>query len=154
MADDGDLPYDIEEFRRTPGTALGEPVTRVARLYDGIPVSQRQQIGGLAPWQARRAKELLEANIRGGVTLGTLAQTCGLSIRHFTRAFRRSTGLAPHQWLQHRRLRKAKELLEGSSSSLSRIALDCGFADQSHFTRTFSRIAGVTPRTWRRMTRE
>jgi len=109
---------------------------------------------GLAPWQERVAKELLEANINGGVTLGTLAQACGLSTRHFTRAFRRSTGMAPHQWLQHRRMQKAKDLLAGSSSSLTCIALDCGFADQSHFTRTFSRLAGVTPRTWRRMTRD
>src|SRR5262245_51803311 len=122
--------------------------------YGGISVSHGPQLGGLAPWQERRAKELLEANIGAGVTLSTLAGTCGLSIRHFTRAFRRSTGMAPHQWLQHRRIQKAKDLLAGSASSLSHIALDCGFADQSQFTRTFSRIAGVTPRMWRRLQQE
>jgi AraC family transcriptional regulator len=53
-------------------------------------------------------------------------------------------GMAPYQWLQHRRMEKAKQLLEKSSAALSEIALDCGFADQSHFTRTFSRVAGVT----------
>src|SRR4051794_38457807 len=89
-----------------------------------------------------------------GLTLNGLARACGLSIRHFTRAFRQSTGMAPYQWLQYRRVEKAKQLLEASSAPLSAIALDCGFADQSHFTRTFSRVVGVTPRTWRHTKRE
>jgi transcriptional regulator GlxA family with amidase domain len=104
--------------------------------------------------EERRAKELIDANIGGGITLNVLARACGLSTRHFTRAFRQSIGGAPYQWLQYRRTEKAKQLLEKSSASLSDIALDCGFADQSHFTRTFSRVAGATPKTWRRSKRE
>jgi len=90
----------------------------------------------------------------GGSTLNVLARACELSKRHFTRAFRQSTGAAPHQWLQYRRMEKAKHLLDKSSASLSSIALDCGFADQSHFTRKFSDVVGITPGNWRRKMRE
>ena len=93
------------------------------------------------------------AHIDGGVTLDDLARACDLSKRHFTRAFRQSTRMAPYQWLQYRRMEKAKQLLKTSFASLSVIALDCGFADQSHFTRTFSRLVGVTPGIWRRTNR-
>ncbi|MBA1155802.1 helix-turn-helix domain-containing protein [Microvirga mediterraneensis] len=126
----------------------------VARRYGDVAALPRQWGGGLAPWQERRAKELLDVHMGGGITLDTLARSCGLSVRHFTRAFRQSTGMAPYQWLQYRRMEKAKQLLEESSAPLSTIALDCGFADQSHFTRTFSRVVGVTPGTWRRLQRE
>jgi transcriptional regulator GlxA family with amidase domain len=126
----------------------------VARRYGDVAALPQQWGGGLAPWQERRAKELLDAHMGGGITLDALARSCGLSIRHLTRAFRQSTGMAPYQWLQYRRMEKAKQLLETSSASLSAIALDCGFADQSHFTRIFSRVVGVTPRTWRRTKRE
>ena len=126
----------------------------VARKYGDVSGLPQMWGGGLAPWQERRAKELLDANIGGGVTLADLARSCELSNRHFTRAFRHSTGMAPHQWLQQRRIEKAKQLLETSAAPLSAIALDCGFADQSHFTRTFSRVAGLTPGTWRRTKRE
>ncbi len=126
----------------------------VAGRYGDVALLPRQWGGGLAPWQERRAKELIDANIGGGVTLSDLAHSCDLSARHFTRAFRQSTGMAPHQWLQYRRMGKAKQLLEKSSASLSAIALDCGFADQSHFTRTFSRVVGVTPGAWRRTKRD
>jgi AraC family transcriptional regulator len=126
----------------------------VARKYGDVSALPQMWGGGLAPWQERRAKELLDANIGGGITLADLARSCELSNRHFTRAFRQSTGMAPHQWLQQRRIEKAKQLLETSAAPLSAIALDCGFADQSHLTRTFSRVAGVTPGTWRRTKRE
>jgi AraC-like DNA-binding protein len=126
----------------------------LARSYGDVAALPQQWGGGLAPWQERRAKELLDAHIGGGVTLDVLARACELSNRHFTRAFRQSTGMAAHQWLQYRRMEKAKQLLEKSPGSLSSIALDCGFADQSHFTRTFSRAIGVTPGTWRRRKRQ
>ncbi|MBN9087150.1 MAG: helix-turn-helix transcriptional regulator [Reyranella sp.] len=126
----------------------------VAHKYGDVAALPQRWGGGLAPWQERRAKELLEAHIVGGISLNVLARSCELSTRHFTRAFRQSTGIAPYQWLQFRRMQKAKQLLESSSASLSAIALECGFADQSHFTRTFSRAIGITPRKWRRTRRE
>jgi transcriptional regulator GlxA family with amidase domain len=96
---------------------------------------------------------MLEADLAGRLSLADLAQACGLSIRHFTRAFRQSTGLSPHQWLVRQRVERAKALLQGSSSTLSEIALACGFADQSHFSRLFSRATGTSPGVWRRARR-
>jgi AraC family transcriptional regulator len=127
--------------------------THVAHTYGGMQSRPVPTIGRLAPWQERRAKELLAANLAGGVTLGDLASVCELSIRHFTRAFRESTGMSPHAWLLHHRVAKAKGLLTNSHRVLAVIALDCGFADQSHFTRTFQRMTGVSPGTWRRLYR-
>lgn len=126
----------------------------VAGKYGDGGLLPRQWLGGLAPWQERRAKELIDASIEGGMTLNDLAKACELSTRHFARAFRQSTGMAPYQWLQQRRIDRAKHLLENSGVSLSDVAADCGFADQSHFTRIFSRVSGMTPRTWRRTRRE
>lgn len=122
----------------------------LALKYVNVAQLPRQWGGGLAPWQEHRAKELIDANIDRGLTLEALAHSCDLSKRHFTRAFRQSTGMAPHQWLQYRRIEKAKQLLAKAALSLSDIALECGFVDESHFTRAFSRAVGVTPRTWRR----
>jgi AraC-like DNA-binding protein len=75
---------------------------------------------------------------------------CGLSVGHFARAFRQSTGLAPHAWLLRTRVERAKIMLRRPGASLALIAQACGFADQSHFTRVFSRQVGVSPAAWRR----
>lgn len=127
--------------------------THVAHTYGGMRPRPVATIGQLAPWQERRAKELLAANLAGNVTLAELARECELSIRHVTRAFRASTGMSPHAWLLRHKVKKAKGLLTTSPRVLADIALECGFADQSHFSRTFQRVAGVSPGAWRRLHR-
>jgi AraC family transcriptional regulator len=127
--------------------------THVAYTYGGMRPRPVASIGSLAPWQERRAKELLAANLAANITLDDLARECKLSIRHFTRAFRGSTRMSPHAWLLHHRVEKAKGLLIDSPRVLSDVALDCGFADQSHFTRTFQRVVGISPGAWRRLHR-
>jgi AraC-like DNA-binding protein len=127
--------------------------THVAHTYGGMRPRSVPTIGKLAPWQERRAKELVAANLAGSVALGELASACDLSIRHFTRAFRQSTGMSPHAWLVHQRIEKAKGLLTSSHRVLADIALCCGFADQSHFTRMFQRTTNVSPGAWRRLYR-
>jgi len=65
----------------------------VAHAYGGQKVEPRLVKGGLAPWQERRAKEMLVADLAGATPLAEIAEACGLSSGHFTRAFRGSTGL-------------------------------------------------------------
>jgi len=122
----------------------------VAKTYGGMRALARPARGGLAPWQVRRAKEILCANLDGRAQLKAVARECRLSVSHFSRAFRRSVGVAPHNWLLIRRVEVAKEKLRDDRLSLMDVALACGFADQSHLTRVFTRMVGVSPGAWRR----
>jgi AraC family transcriptional regulator len=122
----------------------------VAQTYGGMRPLSRPVRGGLAPWQVRRAKEILCANLNGRVALTEVAEECRLSVSHFSRAFRRSIGVAPHNWLLTRRVELAQEKLRDGRLSLLDVALACGFADQSHLTRVFTRVVGVSPGAWRR----
>jgi AraC family transcriptional regulator len=60
-------------------------------------------------------------------------------------------GMPAHKWLLSRRIELAKEKLRDGRSSLSDVALACGFSDQSHLTRIFSRLVSITPGAWRRV---
>jgi AraC-like DNA-binding protein len=122
----------------------------VAHTYGGQKREPRLIKGGLAPWQERRAREMLVANLTGATPLAEIAEACGLSTSHFARAFRRSTGLAPHAWLLNARVEHAKTMLRNPDPLLAEVALACGFADHSHFSRVFSRQTGESPRAWRR----
>ena len=124
----------------------------VAHAYGGMPTEPRLAKGGLAPWQERRSKELLIANLAGDASLAEIAKACGLSVTYFSRAFRKSTGLAPHSWLLQARIEHAITLMRRREQRLAEIALACGFADQSHFTRTFVKRVGMTPGAWLKVT--
>ncbi|MEY2170644.1 MULTISPECIES: helix-turn-helix transcriptional regulator [unclassified Rhodanobacter] len=105
---------------------------------------------GLAPWQERRAKEVMRASVVEGIALAALAQACGLSPSAFVHAFRQSTGSTPHQWLMLLRTELAMQLMRESDQPLAAIARQAGFADQSHFTRVFMAKTGTTPGVWRK----
>jgi AraC family transcriptional regulator len=122
----------------------------VAETYGAMRTQSRVVRGGLAPWQERRAKELLRANLNRALTLEEIAKECRLSVSYFSRAFCRTVGVAPYKWLSSLRIGLAKDLLRHEETSLADVALTCGFADQSHFTRAFRRNAGMSPGAWRR----
>ena len=98
---------------------------------------QRASLSGVAPWQLRRAKGILAADLSETPSLNKVAEACRLSVSHFSRAFKISTGLPP-------------QLLAASQTPLVEIAGMCGFADQSHFSRVFGRFVGTSPGRWRR----
>jgi AraC-like DNA-binding protein len=124
----------------------------VAQTYGGLRRSTELARGGLAPWQAKRACERLESDLGGTLSLQQIAAEFDLSVSHFSRAFRISTGLPPHQWLLRQRVKAAQQLMTVRDLPLSEIAMSAGFANQSHFTRVFTAVIGVSPGAWRRET--
>lgn len=110
--------------------------------------------GGLTPRQARRATDFMAAHFAEDFSLADVARECGLSRGYFTKAFRTTAGVTPHQWRQQFRIEKAKAMLSETSCPIAEIAIVCGFADQSHLTRIFSRLLGQSPANWRKNHRD
>ncbi|WP_456741191.1 MULTISPECIES: helix-turn-helix domain-containing protein [unclassified Bradyrhizobium] len=122
----------------------------IAQTYGGWQRTTELARGGLAPWQVKRSCERLDSDLGGQFSLQQVAAELGLSVSHFSRAFRISTGLPPHQWLLRQRVKAAKQLMSVRDLPLSEIAISAGFANQSHFTKVFSAQVGVSPAAWRR----
>lgn len=105
--------------------------------------------GGLAPRVLRRLRDHIDANIDQRISVEALAKLANLSVCYFVRAFKRSVGVTPHDYLIRRRVERAMELLSDTDLSLSEIALAAGFADQSHCARRFRQHVGMSPRDYR-----
>jgi AraC family transcriptional regulator len=87
---------------------------------------------------------LINARFAEPITLQELASAAGLSVRHFTRAFRQVTGRSPYQHVLQRRIQEARSLID-AGMALADVAVQCGFADQSQLNRMFVRHTGITP---------
>ena len=103
----------------------------------------------LSRHQLRRAVDFMQDRLADNLSLNAVAAEAGLSVFHFARLFKQTTGLAPHQYLIQCRVERAKQLIVASSASTAEIAQQVGFCDQSHLTVHFRRIYGVTPKRFR-----
>ncbi|MGW1809587.1 AraC family transcriptional regulator [Streptomyces sp. NPDC002078] len=96
------------------------------------------------PALARRLRELLDEHVVDGLTLDQAARLVHAHPAHLVRAFSAAYGIAPHQYLNSRRIDRARRfLLDGRSPG--EVASATGFFDQSHLTRHFRKLVGVTP---------
>jgi len=110
--------------------------------------------GRLAPWQAKRVVAHIEENLSSALNATDLASLVNLSISHFFRAFKLTLGVAPFEYIAHRRVDLARTMLRNTTEPLAAIAIACGLCDQSHLCRLFRRFEGRTPSEWRRANAE
>jgi transcriptional regulator GlxA family with amidase domain len=86
---------------------------------------------------------------REAIEVADLAAEAGLSVSQLQREFSRQFGITPSSYVREVRIGMARHLLETSDLSVSRVALDCGFYDQSHFNHHFKTVTGLTPLKYR-----
>ena len=94
-------------------------------------------------------RELLNASLQKPPSLNAVAREFGVHPMHLAATFRRHFGCSVGEHVRRQRVNAAREMLEDPELSLTQIASDVGFADQSHLTRTFKRLTGVTPGQYR-----
>jgi transcriptional regulator GlxA family with amidase domain len=93
-------------------------------------------------WMEKNSSELM--------TIASLADKAGLTLRTFARRFKKATGDTPIEYLQHLRIGKARTLLETTGDPIDNIIWQTGYEDISSFRRLFKKITGLTPTAYRK----
>ncbi|TLS53775.1 helix-turn-helix domain-containing protein [Paenibacillus antri] len=101
------------------------------------------------PWMDAVLREL---DLRPGSASGLseLSRRANVSPAHFSRVFKRLTGMNVTDYLNAKRIVRAKELLRDSSEQIGEIAEGCGFDSMPHFHRVFKSLTGLTPGAYRK----
>jgi AraC family transcriptional regulator len=100
---------------------------------------------GLSSVQLGQVTEYIHQHLAQNPSLTSMAEIVHMSLFYFSRLFKQSTGLTPHQYLLKCRTDRAKQLLKTTNRSIADIAGQVGFVDQSHLNRHFKRHFGVSP---------
>ena len=112
----------------------------------------RWKTRGRPRWLSRVAEAATEGCTRPlGLTM--LASECGVHPVYLARVFRRHYAQSIGAFMLQSRLRLAMRRLATTGEPIARIALECGFADQSHLTRLLHRETGSTPARFRHVAR-
>ena len=97
-----------------------------------------------------RCKALIEAQAARLATLGEITRAAGVEASHLCRLFRRYQGQSPYQYLLHRKMAMAAELLMDPHTLVKEAAGLVGFADPYHFSRCFKKVHRVSPKEFQR----
>jgi len=136
---------------RLYGESLGTALA--ARLVQNYAVSKPSlefKAKGLPQSQLERVIDYMKANLTRDLSILDLATLTSMSESHFSRSFKQSVGIAPYQYLMQQRVERAKQLLKQQAISISNIALDCGFSNQTHLTKVFRQMTGMTPKAYQK----
>jgi AraC family transcriptional regulator len=93
----------------------------------------------------KRVVDYIHDHLGQDLSLAELAGLVDMSPSHFKVIFKQSVGLPVHQYVIRSRVGYATDLIAHGKLSLSEVALQAGFANQSHMARSMKRLTGVTP---------
>jgi AraC-like DNA-binding protein len=116
-----------------------------AKLFSVERPSEPRRRMPLSFRKLRSLTDYIDAHCLGRIRLADLAGLAGLSESATSHAFKAATGMPPHRWQMHARIRKVQEMILRDAGSLADIAEAAGFFDQAHLTRVFKSFIGLTP---------
>jgi RpiB/LacA/LacB family sugar-phosphate isomerase len=122
----------------------------VASVFINSTYSPGEKAFGIPPRRLARIVEHIRKNLDTPLGVGTLSRLAEMSQSHFSKMFKLSTGLAPHQFVLQERINRSKELLRQDDAKIVDVALEVGFENQAHFTTVFGNFVGMTPRQFQR----
>lgn len=88
------------------------------------------------------------------ISVDALAALCGVSKYHFCRIFKYVTGMSTMQYLMEYRLKIAEAMLLNSGKSISQVAQQCGFEDESYFCRCYKKYFNHSPGRYRQRAKD
>jgi AraC family transcriptional regulator len=118
---------------------------------------RRERISTKAPNHALPKRDIdkiddyIRAHVTDDICLNDLAELCQLSVRHFSRLFKLTTGMTTANYVTRTRFEIAQEMLSRTRTPVKAIASLIGFSSVSNFSTAFKRVAGVTPSAFRHL---
>jgi AraC family transcriptional regulator len=128
-------------------------VAQLLRKYCAFPLAVPDRQARLSTRKLRLVQDYIHAGLAASLTLNDIAMSVHMSVFHFARMFKATTGQTPHTYVTRLRVERAQELLRTSSSSIPAIARRVGFSSKSHFAAVFLRLTGISPHLFRSATR-
>ena len=90
-------------------------------------------------------KRKIENSYQEYISVKHMAQHFKMGEKNFREKFHKIFGETPKQWLSHKKLVKAKLLLEKSEKNVTQVAREVGFTDLSWFSQRFKKEFGISP---------
>ena len=100
--------------------------------------------------QVWEAMDYIYYHLHERITVDDVASAVSLSPNYLNHLFSREKGLSLQKYIAARKIEAAKNMLQYSDYSVTRIASVLAFSTTSHFVSVFKKATGLTPRAYAR----
>ena len=118
-------------------------------LLETCRCSQQPSMEGLLSPPILNAVKIMKRWIERPRSLPDIAREVGMSTSHFSRLFKKETGLAPGDYYIRCRVNAARKFITTTDLSLAEIANRCGFGTGQYLATCFRRVTGRSPSSFR-----
>ncbi len=87
----------------------------------------------------------LQSDEKQELSVEEIAQMCFVTPAYFRKLFREYAGMSPAEYRIHRKIQRAKLIMERSEITVAELAEQLGYEDPSYFCRIFKKIEGISP---------
>lgn len=122
----------------------------VFQIFDGIAEGYKNVNSAKYENIARQVEKIIDSRF-GDISLSVegIADDVGFTASYITKIFKQHTGKTVIEYINEKRIEKAKELLTNTTDSVAAISEKCGFANITYFHRSFKKTVGITPNAYR-----
>jgi len=125
----------------------------LVRHYSATAQTSQCRADGMADYVLNAAFDFIEESLEHDLSPAHVAHATGLSPSRFARAFKAATGKPVGQYVDERRVERARRLLAAGGLTPAEIARRVGFASERRFAAVFRRLTGVSPKTYAQQVR-
>ena len=120
-------------------------------VFDQITPAETGGETGYFPRIIRKALIYIEKNFMNPLTLDEVAEVNAMSRYHFSRIFKMKTGLPFKDYINSKRIQRAKYLMEYEDMNITEAAFAVGFNDLSYFSKVFHKLEGISPSKYKKL---
>lgn len=91
----------------------------------------------------------IDTDITADLSLKTQAKLLNVNPSYLSTLFKKETGVTLTDYVNQKRVERAKKLLKAGNTQIQTVAQSCGVLDVNYFTKIFKKYTGVTPKEYR-----
>ena len=127
------------------GEASFEAYRATMAIYDDVVAHEEGTSEVASHMDIDRAISHIRTSLSSSLDVTNLATVAGMSRAHFSRMFKKHTGMSPAEFVLKERMERAAKLLSDTKLSVKQVSLYCGFADPNYFSKAFRRTYATSP---------
>lgn len=120
------------------------------RIY---PIQNQQDSNVKGKILVKRFKQIIEQKCRENLSIKQYSELLKITPNHLSETVKTVTGRTSTDLINDRMLLEIKRMLTHTSLTISEIAYQLNFADQSYFSKYFKKLVGMSPGEWRGKTK-